>query len=258
MWFEGKNTMIFRLLKIAKILLSDVNYFKLPENLLNDTYQKFKKYNNKLDQNSPHILLQIQKDQLNKYFKNYKFKKNTNINKIQIFFFNILNNKKQIIGDSNKLNSNIKHLLKIICKNSSIKGLTSNKGETIIIQNRKQFNIKNILQHELIHAIRMIFDLQNKKIYVEKQYLNQIKQMLLSDKQFPSLVTDCCNSFKNIQQFSKALKLIKQLEKFPLQAKYYILKEQDNQSILFLSLLKQHKPKKYNKVIGFIRSYLNK
>lgn len=69
----------FKIIKIAKLLLSNKNYFKLPKNLHKDIFNKFKKYlNENLNKNTPHIVIIVNKEELKQYCQNYKYQIDTN------------------------------------------------------------------------------------------------------------------------------------------------------------------------------------
>lgn len=234
----------FKILKIAKILLSNVDYFKLPQDLLKDTYQKFKKYcGNFIDNNLPHIVIVLTQDELKKYCKNYLYDIDINkANDIQIVFLNPLNRKKIFIGDKKQITNKMSRSIDILTTNLAIKGLTSNNGQTIVIQNSKRFNMQSLLQHQLIHAIRMMFDLTNKSNKYENNFYKQIIRYFLTDKQFPSLITDLCYEVKTLQEFKKMINVVNKIYQLNIEVLYSITeKMQYGQQLLFLSVLKNIK-----------------
>ena len=51
-----------KIFKIAKILLSDKNYFRLPKNLHKDLFDKFKNYlTQNVNKDTPHIVIIVKK-----------------------------------------------------------------------------------------------------------------------------------------------------------------------------------------------------
>ena len=146
-----------------------------------------------------------------------------------------------------------------INSNTQIKGVTDKTGDTIIVQQRQQ-NIKGCLQHQLIHSIRYKLKMNSIKLVQQNTYNRFIKRYLLSNNQLASMVTDCCNYYQNnCGQFIKDINTINQIYKNEFQFIYsYLASNFKKQCVLFLTVLRKYKPKKFNKVVRFICQKIKK
>lgn len=249
-----------QLIKIAKLLLADIGYFQLPKDLLNEVYQQYQSYINKYQNRiiKPHIMIVVD---LSQYLQSeYKYIDyfDQDINYlVQILFFDLYNREQQVIGDKYFDFNQMMNCINKINSNTQIKGVTDKTGDTIVIQQRQE-NIKHCLQHELIHSIRYKLKMKSVKLVQQKTYNKFLKRYLLSNNQLASMVTDCCNYYQNnYNQFIKDLKMIDEIYKNSFQFIFeYLQKNFKQQFVLFLTVLKKYKPKKFNKVVSFIRKKL--
>ena len=137
-----------------------------------------------------------------------------------------------------------------------ISGLTSKDGDIIVINYNNQqlqnnfFKIKNKLQHQLIHVFKKISNFQS-------MYKNNTQiDYLLSESQFPNMITDCCNYYMNHKgQFKYDLQLISKIYNYDYNVVKGILShlhKENNQQLLFMALYKKHNKQNYNKIINKI------
>ena len=121
-----------QLYKIAKILLSDIDYFKLPKELLNNVYKQYQclinKYSNRILK--PHIVIVVDlKQYVNRQYKYIDYFSSKTNYLVQIIFYDLYNRQQQLIGDKYFDFNQMMNCINKINSNTQIKGVTDKLEE---------------------------------------------------------------------------------------------------------------------------------